>query len=131
VDADPAVLGPQPDNVYVDRFIPQAQVLSHSRVMVSHAGSGAMLGAANAAVPILAMPQGADQFMNAARIVDTGLGLQLWPNDTTADAVLDGVRRLIEDDRFADRATAIQHEIAAMPSPASVVERLVAFSEGR
>jgi hypothetical protein len=62
VDADPAVLGPQPDNVYVDRFIPQAQVLAHSRVMVSHAGSGAMLGAANAAVPILALPQGADQF---------------------------------------------------------------------
>jgi UDP:flavonoid glycosyltransferase YjiC (YdhE family) len=26
VDADPAVLGAQPDNVYVDRFIPQAQV---------------------------------------------------------------------------------------------------------
>ncbi|MEO8572101.1 MAG: nucleotide disphospho-sugar-binding domain-containing protein [Chloroflexota bacterium] len=50
---DPALLGPQPDNVHVERYIPQSQLLPHCDLLVAHAGSGALLGALNAGVPIL------------------------------------------------------------------------------
>ena len=66
---DPALLGPQPDHVHVERYIPQSQLLPHCDLLVSHAGSGAMLGALAAGVPMLAVPQGADQFVNAEAIV--------------------------------------------------------------
>ena len=75
-DADPSIVGARLEHVHVASFIPQAGVLRRSRVMVSHGGSGAMLGAIAAGVPILAIPQGADQFMNAGRIVEAGLGLR-------------------------------------------------------
>ena len=65
--------------------------------MISHGGSGAMLGAIAAGVPILAIPQGADQFMNAARIVEAGLGLRILPDelgpDVRPDSALDPARR--------------------------------------
>jgi UDP:flavonoid glycosyltransferase YjiC (YdhE family) len=130
-DGDPALLGPQPENVYVERFIPQAQVLARSDVLVSHGGSGAMLGAMNAAVPILAIPQGADQFMNAKRIVDTGLGLRLLPDEVTPWAVRDRAVELLDDDRFVTVARSLRREIDGMPAPAAVVENLADFAKRR
>lgn len=125
---DPSLLGPQPEHVHVERYIPQSQLLPHCDVFVSHGGSGAMLGALSAAVPMLALPQGADQFMNAGRIHEVGVGLRLMPAEFTSLAVRDGVRRLIDDRRFADAARAEQAEIEAMPSPASVVPILEALA---
>jgi MGT family glycosyltransferase len=125
--ADPAILGPQPDAVHVARFIPQAQVLRHSQVMISHAGSGAMLGAVAAAVPILAIPQGADQFMNAERIVGAGLGLRILPHELDPAAVREGLATLLGDTQFASVGRAFREDIEAMPAPAEVVGRLVAL----
>jgi UDP:flavonoid glycosyltransferase YjiC (YdhE family) len=124
---DPAALGPQPDNVHIERYIPQSQLLPRCDLFVSHAGSGATLGALNAGVPVLAVPQGADQFMNAERIVEVGFGLRLMPSELTPSAVHDSARRLIEDDRFRAVARAQQAAIAEMPSPASVVPVLEAL----
>lgn len=127
---DPAALGPQPGNVHVERYIPQARVLPMCSLMVSHAGSGAMLGAIKAGVPILAVPQGADQFMNAGRCVSAGLGLQLLPNELSADSVLDSVGRLLGDGRFAGAVRRERAALEAMPLPREVVPMLVALSDG-
>ncbi len=121
---DPQILGLQPDNVHVARYIPQAQVLRHSQVMVSHAGSGALIGAMRAGVPLLAVPQGADQFMNAERIAGAGLGLRLLPDEVTPDRVRDSIARLLEDARYAATASVFRAEIEGMPEPDTVVGML-------
>ena len=84
---DPALLGPQPDNVHVERYIPQPLLLPHCDLLISHAGSGATVGALAAGVPMLAIPQGADQFFNAEAIVRVGAGLRLLPSEFTAAAI--------------------------------------------
>jgi UDP:flavonoid glycosyltransferase YjiC (YdhE family) len=131
---DPALLGPQSDNVHIERFIPQSQLLPHCDLLVSHAGSGAMVGALAAGVPMLAVPQGADQFVNADAIVRFGAGLRLLPAELTAVAVRDATRQLLTDPGFADVARAEQAAIREMPSPESVVpllETLVSESHDR
>ncbi len=128
---DPALLGPQPDNVHVERFIPQSQLLPHCDLLVSHAGSGAMVGALAAGVPMLAIPQGADQFVNAEAIVRFGAGLRLLPAELTAVAVRDATRQLLTDRRFADVARAEQAAIREMPAPESVVPLLEALVSER
>jgi UDP:flavonoid glycosyltransferase YjiC (YdhE family) len=127
-DGDPSALGPQPDNVHVERYIPQSQLLPKCDLFVSHAGSGALLGALNAGVPMLAIPQGADQFFNAARIVEVGLGLRLMPAELDAAAVREAIRELLEDGRFAAVARTQKAAIEAMPSPAEVVPILEALA---
>ena len=44
-EVDPAELGEQPDNVRVERFLPMTDVLAHADVVVSHGGSGTVVGA--------------------------------------------------------------------------------------
>ncbi|MEJ7831941.1 MAG: glycosyltransferase [Nocardioides sp.] len=123
-NADPAVLGSQPVNVHVERWVNQPQVLKHCSVVVSHAGSGTFLGALALGVPQLCLPQAADQFRNAEGGGRSGAALVLLPPEASMEAIADAASRLLSEDRFRVDAAVVADEIAAMPSPAEVVEVL-------
>ena len=91
-DNDPELLGPQPPHVHVEQFVPQAQVLPAMDLVVTHGGAGTMLGSFACGLPLLVLPQGADQYANAEAVVAAGAGLALTPAELSADAVASGVR---------------------------------------
>ena len=66
-------------------------------------------------------PQGADQFLNAEIVVETGVGLRLMPDEVSAGAVRDALRELVDDGRYRDAAAVASDAIDAMPSPDAVV----------
>jgi UDP:flavonoid glycosyltransferase YjiC (YdhE family) len=121
---DPAALGQVSDNVRVERFVPQSRLLPHAAVFVSHGGSGALLGGLNAGVPMLAIPQGADQFLNAETIVEHGLGLRLLPDELSPAALRVAVQRLVDDNRYRNAVRSHRRSIEAMPAPDDVVPML-------
>ena len=131
---DPSVLGTQPANVRVRRFVPQAELLPHCSAVVTHGGSGSMLGALAHGLPLLVVPQGADQFTNADLIAAAGAGIELRADELSASAVRDGVRSLLGSTPYRDAARAIAAEIAALPPPSDAVralERLVDSASSR
>ena len=65
-EVDPAALGPQPSNVRVESYVPQASLLPRCDLVVSHGGSGSVIGALAHGVPMVLLPMGADQPFNAA-----------------------------------------------------------------
>ncbi|MEO8694279.1 MAG: glycosyltransferase [Acidimicrobiales bacterium] len=121
---DPESLGPQPSNVHVARYIPQSQLLPHCSAVVSHAGSGTFLAALSAEIPQLCIPQAADQFLNAGACAPSGIGLALQPGTVTVASVRDAVSRLLSEPSFRAAATRVSAEIATMPSPHEVAQRL-------
>jgi UDP:flavonoid glycosyltransferase YjiC (YdhE family) len=118
---DPAALGPQPANVHVERYLPQTQLFSRCDAIVSHGGSGTMLSALSAGLPLLSIPQGADQFRNAERCRAAGVGKALWPHEFSAAAVRRDVRALLDEPGFRETARRLRQEIDAMPAPAETV----------
>jgi UDP:flavonoid glycosyltransferase YjiC (YdhE family) len=126
-DNDPAAFGPRPTTTRVLRFVPQEGLLPHCRAVVCHAGAGTVLGASAAGVPMLLMPQSADQFYNASRASAAGTAIALNPEEASARSIAASLARLLGDPSFAARAAAVRLEMAAMPSPQeawSRVERL-------
>lgn len=126
--ADPAALGSQPANVHVERYLPQTQLFSRCHAVVSHGGSGTMLSALSAGLPLLSIPHGADQFRNAERCRTAGAGKALWPHEVSAAAVRHEVRALLDEPGFREAAGRLRQEMDVMPAPAEVVgvlERLV------
>jgi UDP:flavonoid glycosyltransferase YjiC (YdhE family) len=126
---DPEELGPQPRNVHVERYVPQSLLLAHCDVVVAHGGSGTTLAALAHGLPLLLLPQGANQFWNAERGAALGVGIRLLPDEIDASAAGRSVRALLDEPRFRARAEDLAAEIAAMPAPAQVVpllEELVA-----
>jgi UDP:flavonoid glycosyltransferase YjiC (YdhE family) len=107
------------EQVRVEPFVAQAALFASDhppQLVVHHGGSGTTLGAAAAAIPQLFLPQGADQFANAAAVTGVGAGATLASADAVADAALD----LLGEGPARAAARALASEIAAMPSPADV-----------
>ena len=69
---DPTPLHPIPENVHIEAWIDQADILDQVDLVVCHGGSGTVLGALAASVPLVIVPVFADQFANAQRIVACG-----------------------------------------------------------
>ena len=86
-EVDPLDLGPVPDNVHVERWVPQGAVMPHAAAMVGHGGSGSTLMAMAAGMPLAVVPLFADQPINAARVAALGAGLALNGVDALATAV--------------------------------------------
>lgn len=125
-NVDPLSLGRWSPNVRVERFVPQAQVLPRCAAVVAHAGSGSVLGALAHGLPLVLVPQGADQFDNAARCAAAGAAVVIRPEELTADAVRLALRRVLDEPSFAEAARRVQAEIQAMPSAEEVAARLEA-----
>ncbi len=130
-DNDPADFGPQPDHIHVERFIPQSRLLPYCEVVVNQGGT-AILPMLAQGLPMLLLPQGANQFHNAAACVAAGVGRQLLPGEVTAEAVRTEVRALLDEPALAEQADLVRQEIAAMPGPdrgVELIEQLVATGE--
>ncbi len=121
---DPDELGPQPANVRVEQYIPQAVLLPHCDLVVSHAGSGSVIGALAYGLPSLLLPMGADQLHNAARCEQLGVGRVLDAMHTTPTEVRDTAASLLADIDARRRAEHMRDEARALPAASSVVARL-------
>ncbi|MBP6815817.1 MAG: glycosyltransferase family 1 protein [Burkholderiaceae bacterium] len=123
--ADARLLGPLPANVWIEGFVDQQALLPLCAAVVSHGGSGTLLGAAAFGLPQLVLPQAADQFRNAAALAAAGAGLVLGPEDCTEDAVAGAARALLEGGAIRHAARQLGADIAQMPAAADVVRALL------
>ena len=119
-DVDPAELAPVPANVRVERFVPQDQVLPACAAVVTHGGSGTVLGALAAGVPMVVLPQGANQFDNAFRCERAGVAQVVQPEHATAVTIEAALRAVLENPSYREAARRIQDEIAEMRPVAEV-----------
>ncbi|WP_461124482.1 glycosyltransferase [Saccharothrix stipae] len=113
-------LGELPDNVVVRAWLPQGDLLPYADLVVHHGGAGTTMGTFGAGVPHLVLPQGADQFANAAMVTEAGLGDRVLGAEVTPEVIAAKARRLLTDDAVLDAARAMADEVAAMPSPHDV-----------
>jgi MGT family glycosyltransferase len=127
---DPSMFGPLPPKVRVEQFVPQARVMPHASLVVSHGGSGTLFGALAHGLPQLCLPQAADQFDNAELILRHGAGLFVKPDETTVGAVQNAVRRLLVEPMFREAAGGIQRAIEDMPAATEVVATIERFVQG-
>ncbi len=129
-DNDPADLGPQPDHVHVERYVSQSLLLPHCDVVVNQGGT-AILSILAEGLPMIVVPQGANQFHNAAALVAAGVGRALLPGEVTAESVRTALLALLDDPGYRDRAAVIAEEIEAMPGPEAGVRLVERLAEER
>ena len=126
---DPAELGELPAHIRVERFVPQAEVLPRSSVVVSHGGSGSVLGSLAHGLPQVLIPMGADQPLNADRCARLGLARVLDPVAATPEEIGAAVAEVLANRSYRDAAQALQAEFAALPGPERAVELIEGLRE--
>jgi UDP:flavonoid glycosyltransferase YjiC (YdhE family) len=134
-----------PDNVVVERYLPQMDLYEHLAAVVCHGGFGTVFGAIGHGLPVACAPISADQVVNAALVDAAGAGCNLatmpgasgmfpvlQPGEPDPDVVASAIERLLHDDHLRAGAGVLAAEMAAAAPPAEaadLVERLVATGE--
>ncbi|MET7359572.1 macrolide family glycosyltransferase [Streptomyces sp. NPDC005562] len=111
---DPAELGPDlPGNIEVCSWAPQLAVLEQADAFVTHAGMGSSSEGLFYGVPMIAVPQGAEQPMNADRLVELGVARRVDTDSATAGVLRDALLALTSDPEVARRCAALKAEARA------------------
>ncbi|MEU4119146.1 macrolide family glycosyltransferase [Kitasatospora sp. NPDC028055] len=110
---DPAELGPIPANVEVHPWVPQFAVLRQADAFITHAGMGGCSEGLYCGLPMVAVPQAADQFDNADRLVELGVARRLDTEQATAEALRSAVLELTTDPAVAARLAELSAEVRA------------------
>jgi UDP:flavonoid glycosyltransferase YjiC (YdhE family) len=118
---DPATIGPLASNAHVENYVPQSLLLPHCSAVICHGGPGTILNSLAQGLPLLILPQGADQYVMGDRVLEAGVGLRLVPEDVNPSSVKKSVLALLEEPPYRAGAHRLKREIAAMPGPEEVV----------
>lgn len=108
-------LGALPGRLVLAEFAPQAAVLPHVDLLLSHAGAGTMLGGLCEGLPQVALPRGTDQPENAALLARAGAGVVVPMPEFGEPAIRAAVATLTGDSSYAEHARRVRAEIEAMP----------------
>lgn len=113
------------DRIQFERFRPLAELMSDVDVLVSHAGAGSTISALSVGVPVVAVPQAADQFAVAERIVASNTGLRLLPGEEAGESgVRQAVSEVLANPAFRANAAKIAAQIGDMPTAVEVSESI-------
>jgi UDP:flavonoid glycosyltransferase YjiC (YdhE family) len=123
---EPGALGAIPDNVHVEEWIPQRDILPRVAALVCHGGSGTLLGGLAAGLPLVIVPMGADQPHNGRLVAAAGAGLTLDKPD--ADALRAAVQTALDGLGLRLQARRLAEEIAGMPTIDEVVDAMVGMT---
>ena len=129
----PEALGPLPENVEIYPSVPQLRLLARANAFITHAGMGSALEAMYHEVPMVAVPQVNDQFVNAARIEELGLGVHVPLHEVTPAGLRRAVEGIAGDPAIADRLAAMRRAIDAAGgtrAAADFIERVGGGSAG-
>ena len=113
-----------PDTANFEPFAPLNELLAGIDLVVGGRRAGTTISALGAGIPMVLVPQGADQFVQAERACAAGAALQLPPKAATSEAVVAAVHTVLAESSFRDGAGKIADQVAAMPSPDEVATSL-------
>jgi len=102
-----------PANVMVRDFLPHDLILPHMAAVVCHGGLSTITAALAAGVPLICIPQGRDQDLNAARVEACGVGRVVAPGSSAAE-IATAVRAVIRDASARESAGRFAEAIAAL-----------------
>jgi MGT family glycosyltransferase len=104
-DQDPAQYGPQPPNVFIERYIPHTILLPYCDVVITHGGFSSIMACCNQGLPMVLIPlAGGDQRGNAHRCAALGLGRIIAPDQRTPESIREAVLEVLSNRCYRERA---------------------------
>ena len=97
--------GQLPENISVFPHVDQIAVLEQADVFVSHCGMNSVSESLYFGVPLVLLPQTAEQSGVAERVYQLGAGIKL--DKTDASSILAAIRKILADDTYRQNAAKI------------------------
>ena len=103
-------------------WAPFQHVLPRSRLMIHHGGMGTTHYAVVHGVPQIVVPHAADQRIQARRVAQAKVGLNLTAHDVRQGMLLDGAKALMEAEWVQNNARQLAAEMRSLGGPKRAAE---------
>jgi MGT family glycosyltransferase len=101
------------DNMVGAEFLPQTSILPLVDLVITHGGNNTTTEAVHFGKPMIVLPLFWDQYDNAQRVDECGLGVRLDTYSCSKDELHSAIDRLVNDDTLRSRLTMISTQIQA------------------
>ncbi len=123
VDID--ALGTLPEGARVVRFADHDALLPQCSAVITHGGYGTLMSCMGLGVPVVVIPQNADQPANAGSVTRLGIGLGVG-RDPSVEQVRNALAHALSSVAMRRSALQMGQHIRALPGPAEAVDAIVA-----
>ncbi|MBE9914147.1 glycosyl transferase family 1 [Paenibacillus donghaensis] len=93
-------LGEIPDNFIVKNYVPQTDILQYAKLFITHGGMNSTHEGLYYGVPLIVIPQSADQPVIAEQVANIGAGIQLQMQSLTANQLREAVDHVLSLSSF-------------------------------
>ena len=117
-----------PPNMWGAEFVPQTSVLPQVDLVMTHAGNNTTTEALHFGKPMICLPLFWDQYDNAQRVAELGLGVRLDPYRVTGPELRGAIGRLLADAALRSRLAALGQAIrgrGGLRHAADLIEKAV------
>ena len=124
-------LGTAPGNFTIASSVPQLLVLQRAAAFVTHGGMNSVSESLRFAVPMVTVPQMAEQEIVGRRVEQLGAGVYLAKRDVSPESLRTALRRLLTEPAFRESAERVGKTLVASGGPAKAAALVRAFVERR
>ncbi|BFH62737.1 macrolide family glycosyltransferase [Paenibacillus azoreducens] len=93
-------LGEIPDNFIVKNYVPQTDILQYAKLFITHGGMNSTHEGLYYGVPLIVIPQSADQPVIAEQVANIGAGIKLQMQSLTANQLREAVDHVLSLSSF-------------------------------
>ncbi|MGG4103239.1 macrolide family glycosyltransferase [Paenibacillus lautus] len=101
-------LGEIPTNFIVKNYVPQTDVLQHAKLFITHGGMNSTHEGLYYGVPLIVIPQSADQPIIAGQVAHIGAGITLQMQSLSANQLREAADRVLSLSSFKKAAANIR-----------------------
>lgn len=113
-----------PENFIIRDYVPQLEILKHTKVAITHAGMNSMGDLLYNKVPFVSIPLGADQFFLAHRAEELGATIVLDTNTITPQIIKNTVEKVTTQSSYAENIDKISNSFIEAGGYKKAVEEI-------
>lgn len=123
-------LGEIPANFIVRNYVPQLEVLQLAKLFITHGGMNRASEGLYYGVPLIVLPQSANQPVVARRVSEIGAGIHLEQEGLTTGELREAAERVLNDASFRKACAGIGDSFRTAGGYHQAVEEIFAYKRG-
>ncbi len=131
---DSAQFGQLPDNITIESWVPQSQVIQQASLFITHGGLNSLHDGLYCGLPLLIVPQQTEQTINGLRVVELEAGLMLKPDKVSPITIKNSVMTLLNDARYTDNARQLGETFrtaGGVSQAVNEIEKLLSYNRSK